>query len=353
MLQKLIKITTIVLLMTTLNCYSQNFPSPVITHLEEISFGVLYFTWHVPPTRELSSYNVYKNGALYLSTTDTCLIDTIPFYYKNQYHITAVYTNPDGESDSCGLLYIYEGNIEMPHIFSFENGYELLASFALNGNVYWEFTDEDSFTGNWCAYFDSDSINYSSRILTAPIYSYVPLDSVKLSFWYKTPLNQGISDTLLVLGGQGVYSQDTILGPLYNNPEWTYQDVFLPYFPFHNFTFVATSGNGNGVYIDDINLTGLTTHTEENNSKINELKMELYPNPCSDKVNVALSVQKSDNYYLSILDMQGNLIHHKSLGFLLIGDHTFRIDISSYSEGLYLLKLNNSNTSKIKKIIIK
>lgn len=353
MLKKLIKIATIVLLMTTLNCYSQQFPSPVFTHIEEISFGVLYLTWHVPPARELSSYNIYKNGALYLNTTDTCLIDTIPFYYKNEYFITAVYQNPDGESEPCMFWYQYEGFLYAPHLFSFENEYELLASFALNGNVYWEFTNDDSFTGNCCAYFDSDSINYSSKMFAPPIFSYDPLDSIKLSFWYKTPLNQGISDTLLFLGGQSVNSQDTIFGPLYNNPEWTYQDVFLPYIDFYYLAFVATSGNGNGIYIDDINLIGLTTHTEENMSKINELKIGVFPNPCSDNVNVALSVQKSDNYDLSILDMQGNLIHHKSLGYLLSGDHTFRVYISSYSKGVYLLKLTSNKTSKIKKIIIK
>lgn len=87
--------------------------------------------------------------------------------------------------------------------------------------------------------------------------------------------------------------------------------------------------------------------------QINELKIGLFPNPCSDNVNVALSVQKSDNYDLSILDMQGNLIHHKSLGYLLSGDHTFRVYISSYSKGVYLLKLTSNKTSKMKKIIIK
>lgn len=72
---------------------------------------------------------------------------------------------------------------------------------------------------------------------------------------------------------------------------------------------------------------------EENSSSI-----KVYPNPCTDMINVS-STEITDQYAYQITDMSGKI-------FMSINNGTNTFDVSSIPAGFYLLKMTNIETQK-------
>ncbi len=340
----------ILLLLINVEVFAQSFPPPVWTNFETIGI-ILHLEWELPE-REFSSFNIYKNGALYRNTTETYLYDTLSFYSWNYYHLTALYINPSGESDpnSCALLHVYEGFIYIPHSFTFENECELLASFAVTGDDYWEFTDQDSHSGRHCAVFRSESVQYSSMIESPPLYTYDTIDQVILGFWYKIPIIHGSSDELFVTYRNG--SVWDTLGPLSNTPDWTYMEVVFPY-DTYPIKFTAISYQGGGVFLDDISLNGLVVSIDENKVDQQVTLLQSYPNPCSDVVTIPMIIKKSGHYELTIYTQCAQVQLNMPLGYLTPGEQTVKIDVTSLPRGIYLYRLYGTDANIALKMIVK
>jgi choice-of-anchor B domain-containing protein len=67
----------------------------------------------------------------------------------------------------------------------------------------------------------------------------------------------------------------------------------------------------------------------------------MYPNPARDVVNVLTENQKIQN--ISIFNKLGQLVYEKSQ----INDFNFSLNISGFSSGMYLVKLNNNISKKL------
>jgi len=77
----------------------------------------------------------------------------------------------------------------------------------------------------------------------------------------------------------------------------------------------------------------------------NELnKVKLYPNPANDFINIS-NLDDISNYEISIYDMTGKLMFE--------GNQSTKIDVSSFTEGVYLVKLINksSGSAKVSKFV--
>jgi hypothetical protein len=71
------------------------------------------------------------------------------------------------------------------------------------------------------------------------------------------------------------------------------------------------------------------------------LAMDLYPNPASDLLNVHVeSVRPYSRYTLSVLDMQGRLLHAMTGSF---PSSTYQIDVRDLAAGTYILSLENES----------
>ena len=89
-----------------------------------------------------------------------------------------------------------------------------------------------------------------------------------------------------------------------------------------------------------------------NYSEINQL--EIGPNPCSDYLNIYLSVNTPQSAVMSITDLQGNQIYNSGIIQLTSGMNIIRLDepVSKISDGLYLVRMRTSAKLYLGKISV-
>ena len=97
--------------------------------------------------------------------------------------------------------------------------------------------------------------------------------------------------------------------------------------------------------------TAFFNFTESHIQNINDFRLDIYPNPSSDIINlVSLTHQ---NYILKIYDITNRLISEE----LIFSNHKsiFRKNISSYQNGVYLFEVSSvyDNQKRIFKILKK
>jgi len=234
---------------------SQDFPPPQYVHIEIIGANTMHLIWE-EPVRELSSYNIYYNGGLIGNTIETEYYDTIFFIYWNTYSITAVYSNPDGESDpdDCWETVCLPVALFFPYYEDFEGLTSLLSSYALKGNDFWEKSTDDFYSGEQAVLFSSNLMGNMARILT-PIFVNYNNDTVdiKVSFWYHYLFEQNNHDDLFF-----IYESDTgyaRIGPLPLSEGWTLFDTVVTVNPSgRQFGFDAECKNGAGVMVDEFSM---------------------------------------------------------------------------------------------------
>ncbi len=133
-----------------------------------------------------------------------------------------------------------------------------------------------------------------------------------------------------------------------------WKEITVSNIPTTNFTsnfrfkFAFESAGGNNVYIDDINLSILSSINE--NSSIKELS--IYPNPSNGLVNIEYTAEKELKTTFSIYDLTGRLVLQQQ-SQSSVGNNKFTInDNSSFRTGMYLLTLENEEGKYSQRLII-
>ncbi len=122
-----------------------------------------------------------------------------------------------------------------------------------------------------------------------------------------------------------------------SSTEWNTQVVNLPNAsnrPSVRVKFEFTNVNGNNLYLDDINVSGVTGSNE---LVAQQFGFEAYPNPAQGKMNVKMDLEKSAPVQLEVLDMQGRLLQRVDLGNKA-GQMVYELDGAAY-HGVYLLRM--------------
>ena len=73
----------------------------------------------------------------------------------------------------------------------------------------------------------------------------------------------------------------------------------------------------------------------------------IYPNPCSDKLQIYLGSNKSGNYQIRITDISGKEILIKNW----FADNSSEIDISNLEKGIYFLQISDGMNKSVQKFI--
>jgi len=81
--------------------------------------------------------------------------------------------------------------------------------------------------------------------------------------------------------------------------------------------------------------------------------MEIGPNPVMNMLNVWLSILKTGEYKIEITNLDGRAVIDTQNLHLIEGDNHFDINISDFPNGIYLLRLQNSEGNSITKKLIK
>jgi len=110
--------------------------------------------------------------------------------------------------------------------------------------------------------------------------------------------------------------------------------------------FTNVNGYGDDMYIDDVNVTNVTgiENLQLNNA------LNVYPNPTSGQLSVALSMPVTGNFQVRVLDVMGRTISTISEVNSLGG--TYNVDLSQNANGLYFVEVITDGATVIRKVLL-
>ena len=80
--------------------------------------------------------------------------------------------------------------------------------------------------------------------------------------------------------------------------------------------------------------------------------VNLFPNPASTSINLWYSVSRAEKISITIFDITGNKISEINKGNVAVGSHEEKIDISSFSKGVYFVKVQTGDYVVSKKFVV-
>lgn len=110
--------------------------------------------------------------------------------------------------------------------------------------------------------------------------------------------------------------------------------------------FIAKTGYGNELYIDNINIHANATGIGE---QTDNTYFTVFPNPAGKTLNVEVSGHSSDEARLVLLDVLG---HRVQAIDVVNGSGRVSFDISTLAEGVYLVQLQEKNLLQTKRVAV-
>ncbi len=345
-------ISIIAFIILAFNVQSQDFPWPENFYgdLNHSQDSIILF-WSPPLERAVSHYNVYLSGGggcLYTkikSTTDTSYTFRMPdFCIKMVIALTAVYKNPDGESDKSIIVIKTSGYTNFPFSESFDvidGRYGSWLSCVQEGADNWQLNQNEFHSDPQSAAFISDSINSKANLYSPWFYSSENLVPT-IEFMCKIPEIDGKSDSLIVSIKGHPYTD-----VLHSINDW--QLLSISQLPYEEFiiVFKATSGGGGGVYIDDLEVKGSPVGMGKNDPF--ESSLSISPNPAGEYLNIKTNTTGTKNCEIHLHSLDGSLL--KSVKPILNQNERYRLDLSDVPAGIYFLSIKTAGENHIEKII--
>jgi hypothetical protein len=336
-----------VFLFAWLSSFCQDFPMPMYYYTWFTdNYDSVVLKWNTPPNQTPSYYNLYyfgDNDGLHLpigSSVDTAIaIPTPDFVWKMNYGLTAVYSDPYGESDTCWAQFI-AGTPLKPIFIDFEDKPYCqvhLVESVKQGGFCWRIYENESYSPEHSAAFIADSVNYISSLRTASI-SAMPEETLKLSFMYRIPVSEGQTDTLRLFRSNPFSGPWVQLGETYHSTdEWQLASFTFDPGVGGRFSFTATAGGGAGVFIDDILIEDISTGVAEHESLHNGLRISL--NPAINQFSVQIPdnlIGSGSQVLLQVFDLHGRLHHNQRQN---IENNRMEVNSANWPEGLHVLRL--------------
>jgi len=114
------------------------------------------------------------------------------------------------------------------------------------------------------------------------------------------------------------------------------------------FKFRFENESGNNIYIDNINLYPASMSSTETLDEMDELT--IYPNPTTGQAKIDLNGTQSELQSVSILSADGKVLKSFSKDEIE-GVSTIDLDLSSFSKGLYLVRIEGTERLQLYKLI--
>ena len=134
--------------------------------------------------------------------------------------------------------------------------------------------------------------------------------------------------------------------------QWRQDNINLSLFASYSniqFKFKFESGEGNNIYIDDINIDHTTALTETESLKNN---FRIFPNPALNDAVVYFSTEETSKVSVKVIDVLGKTVYSKSMGDLNAGNHNIILnkDILN-AAGVYFVQLSVNDLLVTQKLI--
>ena len=99
-----------------------------------------------------------------------------------------------------------------------------------------------------------------------------------------------------------------------------------------------------GIAYFDGDTSKVTISVNENEPLLN--KINIYPNPTNNQIIVDLGIAPSKNTTLEVMDLVGKTLHSQ-----ILSTTKTKINLSNYSQGVYLVKVTNDRGSMVYKVV--
>lgn len=117
------------------------------------------------------------------------------------------------------------------------------------------------------------------------------------------------------------------------------------------FKFEFLSDNGNNLYIDDINVTGITVGGKE--MMLENNSMEIFPNPSNGNTSVYFMSETQHKGTLKVTDVLGKEIYTHNLNQINSGENHWDLKSDLFNaSGVYFVTIQTEEKSYIQKLVI-
>lgn len=353
-----------------------NADNTMVCLLESISFTDLSL---YDPTSWLWSFDP-STVSFIDGTSETSQNPVVQFESPGYYTVTLSATNQHGTSELSMDDYVFIQGIDLPFSEDFESGESMYftlipnekANIAINkrgaapgGEYGLHFTGNTAF-GGWSGGGTNttpdqawgDNLEFNSFAVDCKVDA-TGVSALALSLDLRQTYSLGPKTSWFRVLADGTPMND-FDGIINFNPE-TNEDPFVTkvfdlsdfansYFSLHLnascYLFDMFFEMGDNVFVDNIGIYNFTG-TDENN--VDKLSLILYPVPADDFVNLSLNNGIGD-YKLRILNIQGQEIYSEE-AYAEADNTLIQIDISDYSEGIYLINIISEKGIINKKLI--
>lgn len=209
--------------------------------------------------------------------------------------------------------------------------------------------------------FVSDKINMPSN----PIYSYdwayagyiesgVKYDGDKVEMFYSTDCGATYKKFNILSGNAMKTGGDKTAFFFPTASEWRSDTISIPDLANTDdviFKTTVTSNWGNAGYLDNIFIgQGATSSSKNINSFEN---VSIFPNPAADQLNVRINAKVPSTATVSILDYTGKTVQTLNNNLAVFnGSNNLSFDVSTLSNGMYLLKIENKEGVNIQRFTV-
>lgn len=320
--------------------------------------------------------------------TSTDQNPAITYNTPGTYSATLTVSNASG-SDSIekqNLIIVYDPTTaqDAPFTEGFETNIGSYYNYNMDGNP-WAITDSAKFSGSKSLYISNYSNNYPNsidEIITPSIdfTAFTPAPTLlqmkfQLAYTGKTVTNALTSAVDTVWDYLKVYVS-TDCGKTWtlrysktatnlataaltanrffpaSTADWRQEVVSLnPYISNDNvkIKFQFTSGGGNNIFIDDINIS-VPTGIEELAS---EIELNVYPNPMNESTVITFNTTEKENVKIEVLDLLGNQITAVCDAYMNAGPQKVTLSKEQFgAAGFYFVKITIGGRSLMQKIVV-
>jgi len=117
------------------------------------------------------------------------------------------------------------------------------------------------------------------------------------------------------------------------------------------------SGTAAGAVITNGCNTGTTAAKSSNNYEsvnpgLNDIKLQIYPNPVSSSAAISFSLPESEKISVKIFDLSGKMIKTLADGKMDKGMHQLTWNTENATAGIYILRLQTSSSAQTRKLVV-
>jgi len=302
---------------------------------------------------------------------------TVVYNTPGIYDVTLTVSNASGSDTRVRPGKVVVSNAtawySIPFNEGFENGifpdWQWLEENEIPTTNSWEITNTSASTGTYSVKLQNYSNNAGTDLFITPSYNLSSVSGTQMTFQlaYAARSSSG-TDVLRIsasadcgrtwqtrytktganLSTAGIYATNFVP----TATEWRQETVNLSTSsvsgkPNIMFRFEFTMDNGNNMYIDDINISGVVGVEESLNDLIN---LNLMPNPATDNTSLSFTLNQNRNVKVSLVDLTGRKIANVVDASLNSGDYNYEIKHPG-ANGMYFIQLEVDNYTSTKKVI--